>query len=44
MPRKREEMNEVLEPGESMSPEEKITCCGKKFTQEEYYWHKRKCH
>jgi len=19
-------------------------CCGKEFTKEEFYWHKRKCH
>ena len=43
MPRKKE-VNEILEPGVIMDSSEKITCCGKQFTQEEYYWHRRKCH
>jgi hypothetical protein len=25
-------------------PERKFKCCGKEFTKDELYWHKRKCH
>lgn len=43
MPRKKEEY-EGIDLEVSVSDSEKIRCCGKEFTKDELYWHKRKCH